>query len=241
VKKRYGAGYIPAGFDRRRLPIGWSDIEPYYDIVEHEVGVSGKAGNIKGSSIKRAHLEGPRSREYPMPHLRTCDYLDLMKRAARGLGWNPFHSPAAINSVPYNGHGAVDTTAIAIAAAATSGQELDLLLDHSESASDEEPDHLRQSPGHAHCVGFERPGHRSLLHFEGMEYFQPAKAVLVGSYTCETDRSVPDVEIHGDALRLRRPARPSVRSMLRLGPVIAEAVGYALDFESKSRRTFSYV
>ena len=30
----------------------------------------------------------------------------IMKKAARSLGWNPFHSPAAINSVPYNGHGA---------------------------------------------------------------------------------------------------------------------------------------
>ena len=41
-----------------------------------------------------------------MPHLRSCDYLDHMKKAARELGWNPFHGPAAINSVPYDGRGA---------------------------------------------------------------------------------------------------------------------------------------
>src|SRR5579884_727541 len=48
VKKRYGSSYIPKGSTVEDWPIGWEDIEPYYDVVEHEIGVCGKAGNIRG-------------------------------------------------------------------------------------------------------------------------------------------------------------------------------------------------
>jgi gluconate 2-dehydrogenase alpha chain len=74
VTKRYGASYIPRGSTLEDWPIGWDDIEPFYDIAEREVGVSGKAGNIQGKLDREGNIfEGPRRREYPMPHLRTCD------------------------------------------------------------------------------------------------------------------------------------------------------------------------
>src|SRR6185295_1605746 len=96
VTKRYGKSYIPQGSTVEDWPITYDDLEPYYDIAEREVGVSGKAGNIKGRIDKEGNIfEGPRQREYPMPHLRSCDYLDHMKKAARELGWTPFHGAAA--------------------------------------------------------------------------------------------------------------------------------------------------
>jgi gluconate 2-dehydrogenase alpha chain len=96
-----------AGSTVEDWPLGYNDLESYYDPVEHEVDVSGKAGNIQGKLDKEGNIfEGPRQREYPMPHLRTTDYLEMMKQAARSLGWNPFHSPAAINPVPRDGRGA---------------------------------------------------------------------------------------------------------------------------------------
>ena len=133
-------------------PIGYDELEPYYDIVEHEVGVSGKAGNIQGKIDKEGNIfEGPRQREYPMPHLRTCDYLEMMKKAARSLGWNPFHSPAAINSVPRDGRGACGYHGYCDRGGChLRSQELNLLFDHSESAGDQEPDHLRSRAGDAH-------------------------------------------------------------------------------------------
>src|SRR5438067_4706144 len=46
--KRYGASSIPAGSTVEDWPLAYDELEPFYDIIEHEVGVSGKAGNIQG-------------------------------------------------------------------------------------------------------------------------------------------------------------------------------------------------
>jgi len=38
------------------LAIAFEDLAPFYDIVEEEIGVSGKAGNIQGKLDPRQHL-----------------------------------------------------------------------------------------------------------------------------------------------------------------------------------------
>ncbi len=53
VIRRYGANAIPAGSTLEDWPLTYDELEPYYDIVEHEIGVSGKAGNLQGASIRR--------------------------------------------------------------------------------------------------------------------------------------------------------------------------------------------
>ena len=66
--ERYGAGYIPAGTTVEDWPLSYDDLEPFYDRVEYEVGVSGKAGNIQGEIHPQGNIfEGPRRRDYPMP------------------------------------------------------------------------------------------------------------------------------------------------------------------------------
>jgi gluconate 2-dehydrogenase alpha chain len=42
--KRYGAGAIPKGSTVADWPITYDDLEPYYDKVEYEIGISGKIG-----------------------------------------------------------------------------------------------------------------------------------------------------------------------------------------------------
>ena len=44
--RRYGASRIPKGSTIQDWPLTYEDLEPYYDKVEYEIGVSGKAGNI---------------------------------------------------------------------------------------------------------------------------------------------------------------------------------------------------
>jgi gluconate 2-dehydrogenase alpha chain len=102
TKRRYGAGRIPMGSTVEDWPFGLEELEPYYDRVEYEIGVSGKAGNINGKIDAHGNIfEGRRQREYPMAPLRSTGFIDLMAAAARTLGWHPFPGPAAINSQSY--------------------------------------------------------------------------------------------------------------------------------------------
>src|ERR1700683_2253292 len=70
----------------------------------------------------------------------------------------------------------------------SAGQELHLLFDDSESASDQEPDGLRSRAGDAIVADPNGKVTGVSYIFDGLEYFQPAKAVLVGSYTYENAR-----------------------------------------------------
>jgi gluconate 2-dehydrogenase alpha chain len=85
------------------LAVGLEELEPHYDSVEYELGVSGQAGNIQGKIDQRGNIfEGPRTREYPMPPLHGSEFTGLMATAGRTLGWHPFPGPAAINSQGYD-------------------------------------------------------------------------------------------------------------------------------------------
>src|SRR5213078_1487851 len=100
--RRYGASRIPKGSTVEDWPFGYDELEPYYDKIEYELGVSGKAGNINGKVDPRGNpFEGPRKREYPMPPLRWTAFHEKMAAAAKSLGWHPFPGPAAINSRSY--------------------------------------------------------------------------------------------------------------------------------------------
>lgn len=97
--RRYGRSRIPAGSTVEDWPFGYDELEPYYDRVEWEIGVSGQAGNVLGTLNPKGNIfEAPRTRDYPMPPLRSTGFLDRMTAAARQLGWHPFPGPAAINS-----------------------------------------------------------------------------------------------------------------------------------------------
>src|SRR5438309_341597 len=51
--RKFGVSRIPKGSTVEDWPITLADLEPYYDIVEQEIGVSGKAGNINGTIDSR--------------------------------------------------------------------------------------------------------------------------------------------------------------------------------------------
>src|SRR5581483_3479908 len=104
--KRYGTSAIPSGSTLEDWPLTFDELEPYYDLVEYQIGVSGKAGNIQGKIEPAGNVfEGARRREYPMPPLRGTEFTDHMADTARKLGWHPFRPPAAINSQSYGGRG----------------------------------------------------------------------------------------------------------------------------------------
>ena len=188
--KRYGASAIPPGSTLEDWPIGYDDLEPYYDFVEQEVGVSGKAGNLQGKIDPAGNVfEGPRQREYPMPALRGTDFTERMAGAARMLGWNPFRPPAAINSKTYRGrpgcayHGfcsfggchisAKNSTAVTTIPEALKTRNLAIFDNAHVTRIVAGPD------GRVTGVQYLR---------DGKEYFQPARVILLGSYTYENSR-----------------------------------------------------
>ena len=102
--ERYGAKAIPEDSSLADWPLNYADLEPFYDRAEDELGVSGKAGNLKGLKIEGGNVyEAPRQREYPLPPLQADQSGVLFEAGARKMGYHPFSSPRAILSRPYNG------------------------------------------------------------------------------------------------------------------------------------------
>src|SRR6185436_2547902 len=60
--RRYGVSRIPNGSTVEDWPIALADLEPDYDAVERELGVSGKAGNISEQSTRVAMSSKGRAR-----------------------------------------------------------------------------------------------------------------------------------------------------------------------------------
>jgi len=188
--RRYSASRIPKGSTVEDWPFGLEELEPYYDKVEYEIGVSGQAGNVKGKIDPRGNtFEGARSREYPMPPLRGTSFTDMMADAARKLGWRPFPGPAAVTTRAYQGragcayHGycsrggchinAKGSTAVTSIPKAQATKRLSVVTE-----------------AHVTTIEVGANGRVSGVNYikGGTEYFQPAKVVLVASYVYENVR-----------------------------------------------------
>ena len=92
MRSTYGA---IAGSTLEDWPIGYSDLEPYYEKAEWEMGVSGDDSN----NIFKA----PRRKNLPMPPLAPTREHQVLLPAAKRLGLHPFDLPMLRNTVPYNG------------------------------------------------------------------------------------------------------------------------------------------
>jgi gluconate 2-dehydrogenase alpha chain len=190
--ERYGASRIPANSTVEDWPLGYEDLEPYYDRVEHEIGVSGQAGNVAGVIDSRGNsFEGPRRRAYPMPPLRGTEFTELMADAARRLGWSPFPGPAAINSEPHQNrspclyHGFCSRGGCHVAAKNSTAVTT---IPRAEATGN-----LRIETGaHVTTVRVDRDGRVTGVDYlkDGKSYFQPASVVLLAQYVYENVRTL---------------------------------------------------
>jgi gluconate 2-dehydrogenase alpha chain len=104
IEDRLGRGVLPENSTLVDWPISYADLEPYYDRVEWELGISGRGSNIAGEPEKNDNpWEAPRRRDYPMPPLRQGAADERFAAACRSLGYHPFRTAAAIASVPFKG------------------------------------------------------------------------------------------------------------------------------------------
>jgi gluconate 2-dehydrogenase alpha chain len=82
--------------------VTYNELEPFYTRVDKLLGVSGKAGNLKGKLIDGGNVfEGPRSEEYPTPPTKVPYIAALFRDAAKSLGYHPFPAPSATLSQAY--------------------------------------------------------------------------------------------------------------------------------------------
>jgi gluconate 2-dehydrogenase alpha chain len=188
--KRYGASRIPKGSTVEDWPFGYEELEPYYDHVEYEIGISGKAGNIQGKIDPRGNVfEGPRQREYPMPPLRETGFTNKMAAAARALGWKPFRGPAAIATEPYDGRPGCAYHGYCLGAGCHVNAKSSTAVTTIPKA---------QKTGHFNVVtdarvttiAVDKNGRVSGVNYlrNGQEYFQPADVVLMASHLYENVR-----------------------------------------------------
>lgn len=189
--ERYGEAAIPAGSTLADWPLGYEDLEPYYELVERAIGVSGSAGRVRGEPLDPAgnFFEAERGSPYPMPALRRAGWERLMGEAAGRLGWHPFQAPAAVNSEPYDGRPACTYCGFCQyngchcdAKGATSLN----VIRRAEATGN-----LRvETAARALRVECDGDGLATGVSFlsEGRECFQPARVVLVATFTYENTR-----------------------------------------------------
>lgn len=101
-EQRYGKKFIPADMTIADHGVSYAELEPFYDFAEKVFGVSGKAGNLKGSIVAGGNpLEGARSNEFPLPPLEYNYGATLVEQAMRDVGFHPYPTPAANASAPF--------------------------------------------------------------------------------------------------------------------------------------------
>ncbi|HEY6980335.1 GMC family oxidoreductase [Reyranella sp.] len=97
---RYGT--LPEHMTIQDWGVTYDELEPFYDKFEYLCGISGRAGNIKGTIQDGGNpFEGARARDYPNPPLRMVYGPTLFAAAARETGHKPFPCPAANMSRTY--------------------------------------------------------------------------------------------------------------------------------------------
>lgn len=100
--ERYGQDFMGADLTIQDWGVSAAELEPYYDRFEYLLGISGKAGNIKGKIMAGGNpFEEPRSREYPTPPMKEPYGSAIFRKAAAGLGYHPHPQPSANLSQPY--------------------------------------------------------------------------------------------------------------------------------------------
>ncbi len=99
---RYGEGILPEGHQIQDWGVTYEELEPHYDAFEYLAGISGIAGNLKGTTQPGGNpFEGARSRPYPTPPQAQGYAQTLFTKAAAEAGLHPFPRPSANLSTAY--------------------------------------------------------------------------------------------------------------------------------------------
>ncbi|MEZ4865449.1 MAG: GMC family oxidoreductase [Caldilineaceae bacterium] len=101
VAERWGVDVLPTGCTLDDWPVTYADLEPYYDQLDHLIGIAGPA--------ETPFI--PRRAAHPMPPLRPFRLGEFFTQATQSLGLHPYPVPVGLNSVPYASRPATTYTA----------------------------------------------------------------------------------------------------------------------------------
>jgi len=100
--EKYGSKRLPEDHAIQDWGVTYDELEPHYTRADLLLGISGKAGNIRGKQIEGGNIfEGWRSAEYPTPPTKIPYFSSMFAEAAKSLGYHPYPVPAATTSRAY--------------------------------------------------------------------------------------------------------------------------------------------
>jgi gluconate 2-dehydrogenase alpha chain len=103
--ERYGKKFLDACGPELTIQdwgVTYEELEPHFDRFEYLLGVSGKAGNIKGQIHPGGNpFEAPRAREYPNPPMKEPYFAAIFRKGAEKVGYHPYPQPSSNLSRPY--------------------------------------------------------------------------------------------------------------------------------------------
>jgi gluconate 2-dehydrogenase alpha chain len=102
LREKFGAARLSPDWSIQDWGITYDEFENYYWRAEQLMGISGKAGNLRGQLIEGGNIfEGPRQHEYPTPPLTVTYTMGFFHKAALEKGYHPYPLPAANLSQGY--------------------------------------------------------------------------------------------------------------------------------------------
>jgi gluconate 2-dehydrogenase alpha chain len=197
--EKYGAERLPEDHSIQDWGVTYDELEPHYTRAEVLLGISGKAGNIRGKQIEGGNIfEGWRSAEYPNPPVKIPYFSALFGDAAKVLGYHPYPIPAATISQVYTNPdgiarpgctycGFCERFGCMIGAKAQPTNTLLPVIQKQKNVSIRTGASVRrivldttQSGGRARGVSY--------MDASGEEVFQPAEIVFLASWTLNNTR-----------------------------------------------------
>ena len=196
---QYGPKRLPEDHAIQDWGIAYDDLEPYYTRAEQLMGISGKAGNIRGKKIAGGNIfEGWRSTEYPTAPTKIPYFSALFSDAAKTLGYHPYPNPAATTSEPYTNPDGVSRPACLycgfcerfgcmIGAKAQPTNTLLPVIQNRKNISIRSGAWVRRIV-HETAGSGERARGVTYVDEKGEEIFQPAELVFLASWTLNNTR-----------------------------------------------------
>jgi gluconate 2-dehydrogenase alpha chain len=102
IREKFGTARMSPEWAIKDWGITYDEFENNYWRAEQLMGISGKAGNLRGQLMPGGNIfEGQRQHEYPNPPLTPTYTMGFFHKAATQLGYHPFPLPAANLSQGY--------------------------------------------------------------------------------------------------------------------------------------------